>query len=164
MILACTAIPPDANSTAERVPTNGSLVVIDEEEDPNHPEHKQDWNVITDPKDSWAVKERRRSSIFATAPVVKIATSPTSSSGRQGSILSIWSSGKDKDGKSILHHDDHDVEGEQELTVEEVLKAAEEHEPEERTDRRGSILSLWSKGTDENGRAVILHDDEEWDV
>jgi len=42
---------------------------------------------------------------------------------------------------------------------EELLK---EQEPEERTDRRGSILSLWSKGTDENGRAVILHDDEEW--
>ena len=152
---------PNTNSDAERVNTNGSLVVIDEDEDPNHPEHKQDWSVTTDPKDSWAAKERRRSSIFATAPVVKIATSPTSNSGRKGSILSIWSSGKDKDGKPILHHDDHEAEGAEEQKQEELLK---EQEPEERTDRRGSILSLWSKGTDENGRAVILHDDEEWKV
>ena len=73
--------------------------------------------------------------------------------------MSIWSSGKDKDGKPILHHDDHEAEGVGEEKQEELLK---EQEPEERTDRRGSILSLWSKGTDENGRAVILHDDEEW--
>jgi hypothetical protein len=50
-----------------RIPTNGSgsLSAIDEDR-----EHKQDWTVTTDEKDSWANKERRRSSVWGKLELV----------------------------------------------------------------------------------------------
>jgi hypothetical protein len=61
-----------------------------------------------------------------------------------------------------LHHDDHDVGGEEEVVKKEVVEEEEVDESQGRTDRRGSILSLWKTGKDKNGRAVMVHDDEEW--
>lgn len=48
-----------------KVPTNGSLPAIDEDK-----EHKQDWTITTDEKDSWAHKERRRSSVWGKLELV----------------------------------------------------------------------------------------------
>lgn len=94
---------------------------------------------------------------------------------RRGSILSIWSTGKDKFGKSALVHDDHE-DGEAVDVMSEEEK--EEGDPallhalgrdrknsnagsdKMGNDRRGSILSLWTGGKDENGRAIMMHDDE----
>jgi len=136
-----------------RVPTNGSLTAIDEDR-----EHKQDWTTTTDEKDSWANRERRRSSVWAKMELVPASTSPKSSSApRRGSILSMWQGGKDKNGKDILAHDDHDISDEEESVGSPVT------EPEKQVrERRGSILSIWKKGKDEHGNDAIVHDDEEW--
>lgn len=79
---------------------------------------------------------------------------------RRGSILSLWTHGKDHDGHAVLHSDDHGV------WVEEVkeakrLKDMEEEasETKEEAIQKGSILSMWKKGKDENGKDVILSGD-----
>lgn len=90
--------------------------------------------------------------------------------------MSVWSSGKDAKGKDILVHDDEDMNDESAI-VETEKAESEQGDPdilkmlnrEKRgsntgSDRRGSILSLWSGGKDEHGRAIIQHDDEEWKV
>ncbi|KUJ09214.1 uncharacterized protein LY89DRAFT_598339, partial [Mollisia scopiformis] len=119
----------------------------------------QDWNVTTSPKDSWANKERRRSTVWAQVDDVDVtANNPKrmSASGapRRGSILSVWSTGKDKHGRHTLVGDP------------DILKMLnrDKRGSNAGSDRRGSILSLWSQGKDENGRSVMLHDDEEWKV
>ncbi|KAE8454469.1 hypothetical protein EG329_000092 [Mollisiaceae sp. DMI_Dod_QoI] len=158
------------------------------EPDVDHDEkvHAQDWTVTTDPKDSWANRERRRSTVWAKVDDVDVtANNPkrASASGapRRGSILSIWSTGKDKHGRDALVHDDHEAsDGEDESAIARDMDEKAESESgdpdllkmlnrEKRgsgagSDRRGSILSLWSQGKDENGRAVMMHDDEEWKV
>lgn len=106
--------------------------------------------------------------------------SPKTTGGpRRGSILSVWKPGKDKDGRDILVHDDHDADDDEAIDDREdvvVVKPGDEVTVkatvlegmglEERrksgTDRRGSILSLWSNGTDDKGRHIMVHDDEEW--
>lgn len=87
---------------------------------------------------------------------------------RRGSVLSIWRAGKDKDGRSILIHDGdtHETSSSEEEVVEKEEDLSPKLSPRERrlSDRRGSILSLWSNGKDEKGRDVIAHDDEEWKI
>lgn len=143
------------------------------EEDPlaaHDPEHKQNWNVTTKPEESWAVKERRRSSMWSKAEMPANLLSPKKTGGpRRGSVLSVWKSGKDKDGNDILVHDGSSEDEDDE----EAIKDDKSQDGVELTktisgtgskgqDRRGSILSLWSGGKDANGRAIIMHDDEEW--
>lgn len=88
---------------------------------------------------------------------------------RRGSVLSIWKAGKDKNGRSILSQDG----GSKADFNEEVIERDASPEalspklsPRERrlSDRRGSILSIWSNGKDEKGRDIMAHDDEEWKV
>jgi hypothetical protein len=148
---------------AERVPTGASLASIEEDR-----VHKQDWTIITDEKDTWANRERRRSSVWAKLEVPKSPTSPTNVKNRRGSILSVWSAGKDKHGKDVLIHDgsESDSEKEEEVPLEKTMSATSDGsqgKQNPRTDRRGSILSLWSQGKDASGRNVILHDDDEWE-
>ncbi|KAL2062451.1 hypothetical protein VTL71DRAFT_6717 [Oculimacula yallundae] len=190
------------------------------------PAHRQDWSKTTAPEESWAIRERRRQSMWSKA---EMPVSPNKSSAggpRMGSVLSVWVSGKDKDGNDILVHDSGDeareelealengeTDGQKVVVIEEdpaeeVKKLKRELaemkaklarlEPEEVKDdgefllvkpadvtgeterrksrgsrgsrgsngqgaeRRGSILSLWAQGTDKQGRAVIMHRDDEW--
>jgi len=134
------------------------------------PDHKQDWTITTDEKDSWANRERRRSSVWN--KISDISTSPTKSvpsdRDRRGSILSLWKGGKDKDGKDILHHNDEidDDEAIASDNGEELTKTTSQDKrlSASLTERRGSILSMWKPGKDEHGRDSINHDDEEWKV
>jgi len=152
--------------TIGKIGTNSEeLDLIDE--DPDHPLHKQDWTVTTDPKESWANKETRRRSMWSRIdennPHVPVET-PTE---RRGSILSVWRAGKDKNGKPILAHDGetHELSSEEEVLEKEDNASPKLSARERRlSQRRGSILSLWSNGKDENGRDVIQHDDEEWKI
>ena len=79
---------------------------------------------------------------------------------RVGSILSIWSQGKDKDGKTVIHSGE-EHEGPIEVPVEKV------ESPKPRgQDRRGSVLSMWSedkRDTQDRPAPVALktHDEDE---
>ncbi|KAH8590789.1 hypothetical protein B0O99DRAFT_598815 [Bisporella sp. PMI_857] len=137
--------------------SNASSTAIDDD-------HYEDWTTTTAEKDTWANRERRRSSIFAKIDDIQPVqafkpSSPTSSGGleplargeRRGSILSLWTSGKDKDGRHVLHSDgEHvhkwDVEKKRE---ERGSKGSMERE------RHGSILSLFTNSKDEKGRSII---------
>jgi len=79
---------------------------------------------------------------------------------RVGSILSIWSQGKDKDGKIVIHSGE-EHEGPIEVPLEKVdspkMKGQE---------RRGSVLSMWTedkRDTQDRPAPVALkaHDEEE---
>lgn len=59
---------------------------------------------------------------------------------RMGSILSIWSQGKDKEGKTVIHSgEEHD--GALEVPAEKTLESPKMRGQE----RRGSVLSMWSE-------------------
>jgi len=139
----------------------------------NHPHEvfEQDWSTTTADHDTWAARERRRSNAFHKIDAYPTITqkpvtvgSPTSPSllsvspvrERRGSILSLWSAGKDSDGKAILHSDEHG-EWVEEVKANEAAKLLEEiSETKEEAKAKGSILSMWKKGKDENGRNIIL--------
>lgn len=86
---------------------------------------------------------------------------------RRGSILSIWKAGKDSKGRSVLHQDGGSKDDREEVIAKkdaspEMLSPKLSPRERRMSDRRGSILSIWSNGKDENGRDVMVHDDEEW--
>jgi hypothetical protein len=151
-------------------------------------EHPQDWAIETDEKDSWANRERRRASIWSkTDHNTPFAVVPFD--GRRGSVLSIWSPGKDKNGKPILNHKDDAYEDgdDSDYAILDALPSPPESRkpsiapapnspslyPHSRrntndrklsngSQRRPSILGMWSPGKDEDGNAIMQHDDEEW--
>ncbi|KAG4441862.1 hypothetical protein IFR05_002663 [Cadophora sp. M221] len=87
--------------------TNGTTFSTDDgPELKDDPAHRQDWSKTTAPEESWAIRERRRQSMWSKAemPILPKKTGP----GRHGSVLSVWVSGKDKDGNDILMHDSGD--------------------------------------------------------
>jgi len=87
--------------------TNGStnFSTDDGPELKDDPAHRQDWSKTTAPDESWATRERRRQSMWSKA---EMPISPKKQAGRHGSVLSVWVSGKDKDGNDILMHDSGD--------------------------------------------------------
>jgi hypothetical protein len=116
-----TNISPSAGKTT----TNDESVNPDLEDESaiDEREHRQDWTRTTDPKDTWAERERRRSSVWTKLePVTSIgpknrtsiiSTSPKKE--RSGSILSLWTHGVDKSGKHVIHSGfEHDEEDEEE--------------------------------------------------
>jgi hypothetical protein len=148
---------------------SGRLSASDYDAIEDDEDHYQDWTKTTDERDSWAARERRRSSVWqkidaypAAHGITTITTTTTKKSpsnsmneGRRGSILSMWTHGKDKLGHDVLHSGeahDHDRE------VDELKPATSNEAPEikERTDRRGSILSMFSHGKDKHGKHVII--------
>jgi len=118
-------------------------------------EHYQDWTITTDEKNSWANRERRRSSLWSKhdsyPSTVKAITSSSPPGERHGSILSLWSHGKDKKGKDVLHSGDpvHEWSGQDDSGTPIRKKSRG-------MDRRGSILSVFEKGKDAKGRDVIV--------
>jgi len=85
--------------------SQGSAAIEEDDDE----DHAQDWSVQVPDEETWAVKERRRSSVWNKVtpgyPTVK-PKSPTgsfSSEEKRGSILSIWSHGKDAKGNDVLH-------------------------------------------------------------
>ncbi|KAF4627178.1 hypothetical protein G7Y89_g10976 [Cudoniella acicularis] len=108
-------------------------------------DHAQDWSLTTDEKDTWATRERRRSSVWS-----KIDTNaPTThfnnleNDKRRGSVLSIWKSSKDSKGRDILLHDDHEYAVDD--TPEETLVMPKS--PGKRKGSRADRLSRGSQGS-----------------
>ncbi|CZS98259.1 hypothetical protein WAI453_012006 [Rhynchosporium graminicola] len=77
------------------------------------PAHRQDWSKTTAADESWAIRERRRLSMWSKAEM-PISPKKTTGGPRMGSVLSVWVPGKDKDGNDILVHDSGD-EAQEEL-------------------------------------------------
>lgn len=152
-------------------------------------EHPQDWTIKTDEKDSWANRERRRSSIWSKTDH-NTPFAAVDHQGRRGSVLSIWSTGKDKNGRPILKHNDEkykDGGDDVEYAISDGLpspsgsrkgsiapapnspglypnsrRSTNERKLSKGTERRPSILGMWSSGKDEHGNVIMQHDDEEW--
>lgn len=89
---------------------------------------------------------------------MKAITSSSPPSERHGSILSLWTHGKDKDGKDALHSGEPAHKwgnGDEVFDGEEVI-VERRGSKSKVMDRRGSILSVFEKGKDEKGRDVII--------
>ncbi|ESZ90343.1 hypothetical protein SBOR_9277 [Sclerotinia borealis F-4128] len=109
---------------------------------------EQDWTTTTHERDTWATRERRRSTPFANISTTafmgshheaKNVQSGSPTQLRKGSILSVWS-----DPNGDEEHDN---------TLQRVSSRKSEGSPREA--RRGSVLSLFNKRKDENGRDII---------
>lgn len=106
----------------------------------------QDWKTTTHERDSWATRERRRSTAFGnisnsafmgTHHEAKHGRSGSSSQARKGSILSMWSDSNDEEPDDLL-----------------VRVSSRKSEGSER-ERRGSVLSLFYRKKDEQGKDII---------
>lgn len=145
-----------SNGAPRRLSTSSGRRSINSED-----EHEQDWTITTAEKDSWANRERRRSSVWNkidSYPTIKPSSSPTQE--RHGSILSLFQHGKNKHGKDVLHSGENvehwggdDLKREDALIVPTQKKGRSGSKVQE---RKGSVLSMWAKGKDENGRDVLL--------
>lgn len=113
----------------------------------------EDWTRTTAEKDSWAHRERRRSSVWQKLDSSSKPAEPLKSSPRQGSILSLFVPGKDKDGRDVLHPGNGDSP-EQSTETDAHLEPPLSSKVSDRT-RCGSILSMWTQGKDEEGRDII---------
>jgi hypothetical protein len=96
--------------------------------------------------------------------VVEKASKDVPERERVGSILSIWTQGKDKEGKTVIHSGE-EHEGPIEIPVEKV------ESPKTRgQERRGSMLSMWTedtRDTQEKPAPVVLkleEEEEEYEV
>lgn len=142
--MSSTSIPPlwTILTLPEKYPTNGSAKGLESPFD----DYEQDWNTVTHDRDSWATRERRRSTPFANMSNTAFIAShheakqgrSNSGSARKGSILSVWTS---------AHGDDEE---------DNTLVRVSSRKSNTGQDRRGSILSLWSNGKDETGRDIII--------
>jgi hypothetical protein len=124
----------------------------------------EDWTRTTPEKDSWAHRERRRSSAWHSIdpyPSIKVrepsppqASPPRSSHSpprsRHGSILSLFTPAKDKNDRDVLFSGDGLPEDWTEAGMDRV--PSNRRSPQE---RRGSILSEFKWGKDKEGRDVI---------
>jgi len=143
-------------STASRQSTNSS-------NSSPFDDHDQDWTITTAEKDTWANRERRRSSVWNKIdayPSVKPKDRTTSSGSegreRHGSILSLFQHGKNKEGKSVLHSGEStDDWGGDDLKRTISAKSTSSYKGQE---RRGSVLSMWGKGKDDRGRDILLQE------
>ncbi|PQE10782.1 hypothetical protein CJF30_00008922 [Rutstroemia sp. NJR-2017a BBW] len=131
------------SSQLKKTSTNGSSKGLESPFD----DYEQDWTTVTHERDSWATRERRRSTPFAnmsnTAFIAshheaKHGRSNSGSTARKGSILSVWTS----------------PDGDEEENP--TLVRVSSRKSQTGRDRRGSILSLWSNGKDENGRDIVI--------
>jgi hypothetical protein len=91
----------------------------------------------------------------------RLSMSSQNSDKRRGSILSLWKTGKDKDGKDHIHSG-HEGEDWADAVSNTSGTPPASPRPDERGDRRGSILSIWKQGKDREGHTVI-HSGEEHD-
>jgi hypothetical protein len=154
-------IPIANNTLSGRLSVSDATNEVFIDDDPT-----EDWTRTTSEKDSWAHRERRRSSMWhkiesypSTKPTVAPSTSPRRSGERtrRGSILSLFKHGKDKDGRDVLHSGDADDWHNSSAAA--AVATAVQDEPSSPKDmprdRRGSILSMWTWGKDKDGRDVI---------
>lgn len=138
------------------IPESTNEVFLDD--DPS-----EDWTRTTAEKDSWAHRERRRSSVWTkidSYPSSRPAeeASPSRSRERRGSVLSLFQHSKDKNGRDVLHSGDGDPEDWSAGSGAEQAEQAElERTPSNKTprERHGSILSIWTWGKDKFGKDVI---------
>lgn len=124
-----------------------------------------------------AAEERRApgpslGSVFARNDERRLSMSSQNSDKRRGSILSLWKTGKDKDGRDHVHsghegEDWVDAISNTSGSMPSSPRLAERHlsvtRLDDPRDRRGSILSIWKQGKDRDGNMVI-HSGEEHDV
>ena len=85
---------------------------------------------------------------------------------RHGSILSLWKTGMDREGRHLVHSGDDGAALDSAASADGwSLSGSAPASPrilDDRAERRGSVLSIWKKGTDREGRSVI-HSGEEHD-
>jgi hypothetical protein len=87
-----------------------------------------------------------------------VDNSPSQSHSRRGSILSLFTHGKDKDGHDVLFSGDGDPEGWNEQGRSECDAAKAHNLPinEPSLVRQGATLTPWIRGIDNKGRKVVL--------
>jgi hypothetical protein len=122
----------------------------------------EDWTRTTAEEDSWAHRERRRSSMrlkMDSYPSLYSAdNSPSRSRSRRGSILSLFTHGKDKYGHDAIFSGEGNPEDWHVQRRSECDAVKTQNLPinEPSLVREGAILTPWIRGKDSQGRKIVL--------
>jgi len=126
---------------------------------------REDWTKITPEANTWAMRERRRSSAFGRInnPIVGFKTSSTSASGeeRKGSILSLWTSRTDENGNHVLSSDggrliQMDTKPAPVLTREQMLDAREAALKERERQLQQAALDIREKALEVKEQEIAM--------
>lgn len=99
---------------------------------------------------------------FARPDERRLSMSSQNSERRRGSILSLWKTGKDKDGNDHIHSGHEGEDWGEAISQTSGSAPASPRLEDHRGARRGSILSIWKQGMDRDGH-VVIHSGEEHD-
>lgn len=138
---------------SQGVDSNGNPIILSDE---NHEEFELPLDIdrkLLSPSISIA---------FSRPDDRRLSMSSQNSDKRRGSILSLWKTGKDKDGRDHIHSGHEGEDWGDAVSTTSATPPASPRLLEERGDRRGSILSIWRQGKDRDGKTVI-HSGEEHD-
>lgn len=161
------SLSPVMSTTSQR---RGSLGAPDA-----HESFAQDWTTTTAPQDTWAARERRRSSMWAKVDGYPggshmnrprtISGGSTGSSGlaltksishtSSGSSAAGGSPSKKKGSILSVFHDDDDEDID---TLKMRRSSRDDGTLDPPKERRGSVLSLFRRSKDEKGRNIINSD------
>lgn len=141
---------------SQGVDGNGNPIIMSDE-------HHEDFELP--PVEGEGVNKRLLSPSIAIAfsrpDDRRLSMSSQNSDKRRGSILSLWKTGRDKDGNDHVHSG-HEGEDWGDAVSNTSGSVPASPRLDDRGDRRGSILSIWKQGKDREGRTVI-HSGEEHD-
>lgn len=142
----------------------------------------EDWTKTTHEKDTWAARERRRTSKFAKidsdVALQQYERERSRSGRRASSAIGLFTQGVDSHGNAIILSDDkyeefelpieHDKDGKKLLSPNVTTVFGEERRmsltSQNSDKRRGSILSLWRPGKDKDGKDHLHsgHEGDDW--
>lgn len=141
---------------SQGVDKNGNSIILSDE---NHEEFELPIEVD---KDGRKMLSPSIAVAFSRPDDRRLSMSSQNSDKRRGSILSLWKTGKDKDGRDHIHSGHEGEDWGDAVSTTSGTPPASPRMTDDRGDRRGSILSIWKQGKDRDGKTVI-HSGEEHD-
>ena len=140
---------------SQGIDKNGNAIVLSD-----HVNDHEDFELPVElDKDGKKLLSPSIAIAFARPDDRRLSMSSQNSDKRRGSILSLWKTGKDKDGKDHIHSG-HEGEDWADAVSNTSESAPASPRVDNRGDRRGSILSIWSQGKDKEGK-IVIHSGEE---
>jgi len=142
---------------SEGIDKNGNPIIKSDD-------HHEDFDLpveVTKEKDNRRLLSPSISIAFNRPDDRRLSMSSQNSDKRRGSILSLWKTGKDKEGKEMVHSG-HEGEDWGDAISNTSGSAPASPRLDDRGDRRGSILSIWKQGKDRDGH-IVIHSGEEHD-
>jgi hypothetical protein len=141
---------------SQGVDSNGNAIILSDE-------HHEEFELPVEvDKDGKKLLSPSIAVAFSRPDDRRLSMSSQNSDKRRGSILSLWKTGKDKDGNDHIHSGHEGEDWGDAVSTTSATPPASPRLTDDRGDRRGSILSIWKQGKDRDGN-IVIHSGEEHD-